>query len=288
MNITSLRGKNYGVEHLIAQRSGPLALILNESLGLSTESCHFLLQFGSIYRNEERLFENTSFEIAEGDYLRVHTQPRRFPVQNLSWPECLIAETEDFIIINKCSGLPVHPTVDNTQENLCSLLSQKRQAPLYVTHRLDVATSGLILFAKTKSYQKQFNDYLMNSQVKKLYRATVHGEYRGENELIHYMEPSVRAPKKLSKFRESNWPQCRLKILDINYPMPYHSELMIELITGRTHQIRAQLSFEGHPVVGDQMYGSPALLSEQGEKIALQACYLSFPGHQFKLNQFNS
>jgi len=274
MNFESLRGKSYGVEHLLASKSGSLVEILENQLPLAPSQIQFLLSFGSIYVKGQRCLENTQIE--NGTYVRIHQNPRRFPFAQFQWPEQKIFENDDLLVVHKPSGLPVHPTVDNIQENLATLIQQKTGHDVFVTHRLDVATSGLMIFAKTKSEQSRINNCLMQGQVRKFYRALVHGINVPMGELLHYMEPSPRAPKNVSLVERPGWAACKLKIIDQTEVFHGHTEVIIELITGRTHQIRAQMSSSGFPIVGDRAYGSPIQIS-QYENICLQAFYLEFP-----------
>lgn len=273
MKIDDLRGKNYGVEHLLASFSGPLDEIVEKTLELPEEKVRFLRSFGSIYVNNQRCLKNAQIE--EGTYLRVHQNPRRFPVQVFQWPEQKVFENSDFVVVNKPSGLPVPATVDNIQENMSSLISQALNHQVHVTHRLDVATNGLVVFAKSKNAQTEFNKKLAAGEVRKLYRALVHGVDLPTGDWLHYMEPSPRAPKVVSSAQMPGWSPCRLRVLDQTEIFPGHSEVIIELITGRTHQIRAQLSASGFPIVGDVAYGSPVKLANF-EMICLQAFYLEF------------
>jgi 23S rRNA pseudouridine1911/1915/1917 synthase len=265
--------------------------VLTRHLSKSASDIEFLLSFGSIYVKGQRCLENTQIE--SGIYVRVHQNPRRFPIEQFRWPEQKVFENENLIVINKPAGLPVHPTVDNTQENLVALLEKTLQYEVFVTHRLDVATHGLLIFAKNKSEQTRINNCLMQGQVRKMYRALVHGTNLPIGEILHYMEPSPRAPKTVSTLDRPGWVPCRLKILDQTEIFPGHSEVIIELITGRTHQIRAQLSASGFPIVGDRAYGSSVEVTRefsselsdqtsQYENICLQAFFLEFPLSEYE------
>lgn len=273
MNLSTLRGKNYGVEHLLATFSGSLEQILQKQLELSPTRTDFLRQFGAVYLNEKRCLENVHVE--EGAYLRVHQNPRRFPVEVFNWEEQKVFEDENLIVLNKPSGLPVPATVDNIQENLAALVAKELGHDIFVTHRLDMGTSGLLILAKNKESQADINRKLMLGEVQKFYRALVHGLELPEGEIVHYMEPSPRAPKTVSPVQKPGWAQCRLKILDQTEVHSGLSEVIIELLTGRTHQIRAQLSSAGFPIVGDTAYGSPMRLADH-EIFYLQAFYLRF------------
>lgn len=284
MQTSYSRGHAYGVKHLLAPFTGPLDEVLSQALALEKSETHFLLDLGAIYLNEKRLVakdeKSLGIEIQKNDYLRVHQTPRRFPFELIKYPDCLVFESKDLIVINKPSGLPVHPTVDNTQENLLHQLEKIRGEKLYITHRLDTATAGLIVYAKNPGAQTAVNQFLTNGEVKKYYRALVQGHDLKEGGWLHYMEPSPRAPKKVSDAQISGWAECKLNIID-QTPMTHGqwgdiSEVVIELVTGRTHQIRAQLSFEGFPILGDKAYGSKIVISEF-EKICLQSMSLQMP-----------
>ena len=274
------RGHAYGVKHLLAPFTGPLAQILSKSLEISEKQTQFLLDLGAIYLNEKRLLPQNIHSIQKDDYLRVHQQPRRFPVQVFNYPDCLVHEDSELIVINKPSGLPVHPTVDNTEENLLCLLEKARGEKLFITHRLDTATSGLMVYAKKANSQTAINQFLVEGKIRKYYRALVQGHDLKEDQWLHFMEPSPRAPKKVSSTKISGWAECKLNIID-QIPMTNSqygeiSEVLIELVTGRTHQIRAQLSYEGFPILGDRAYGSKFVLSEH-EQICLQSSFLQLP-----------
>ena len=284
-SMQSARGFEYGVRHIISPQSGLISDVLLSTLELNKAQVEFLLDLGAIYLNQKRIRDNSS--ISAGDYLRVHMKPRRFPTTETNWKSRIVFENSDFIVVNKTSGIPVHASVDNIQENLQAYLEKTLQHPLYVTHRLDVPTRGLIVYAKTVQFQAAFNKLLVDREMKKIYRAVVEGQQLSPGLLIHYMEPSPRAPKTVSALAKEGWQECQLEILTSTNLPNERSELKIHLLTGRTHQIRAQLGYEKHPIVGDHAYGATKLWEE--EKIELEACELSFQNplsgenHHFQL-----
>lgn len=267
-------GFEYGVKHILSPKSGLLSDILISTLEFSAEDFAELLQLGSIYLEGDRLRENR--EILEGAYIRVHTKPRRFPKNTYNWDERTVFSDENFIVIDKPPGLPVHPSVDNCLENLQTYLSTHLREDVLITHRLDVPTSGLLVLARNRDFLALFNHLLATRGVKKFYRARVQGQKLTEGPVTHYMEPSPRAPKVVhTEQAHPSWQECRLRVFDIqNFPETDEQEVRIELLTGRTHQIRAQLSALGSPICGDIMYGAEKKYDL--EKIDLEAEVLQF------------
>ncbi|MBO9665616.1 MAG: RluA family pseudouridine synthase [Bdellovibrio sp.] len=283
--MQSARGFEYGVKHIISPMSGLVRDVLLSISDLDSQQIDFLLNLGAIYLNHRRLTENSS--VSNGDYLRVHTKPRRFPKGDINFRERVIFENDHFVLVNKPSGIPVHGSVDNLRENVQSYVEEAVACKLLITHRLDVPTNGLIVYAKTLEFQTAFNKLLIAREIKKIYRAKVEGQVPDKRILIHYMEPSPRAPKTVASEAKENWQECVLEILDSKEISDGAHELRIHLHTGRTHQIRAQLGFEKAPVMGDHAYGAKKLWDE--EKIELTACELEFTNplssesHHFKI-----
>jgi 23S rRNA pseudouridine1911/1915/1917 synthase len=269
--MQSERGFEYGVKHIISPMSGSVRDVLLSILELNAQEVDFLIHLGSIYLNHCRIAENVS--VSSGDYLRVHTKPRRFPKGNTDFTKRIIFQNEHFVVVNKVSGIPVHGSVDNIQENLQSYMEEALKQKLYVTHRLDVPTNGLIVYAKTVEFQTAFNKLLIAREIKKIYRAKIEGKAPTKKILTHYMEPSPRAPKTVSHDAKEKWQECVLEILETT-EQETGTELRIHLHTGRTHQIRAQLGYEKSPIVGDHAYGAEKRWDE--ERIELTACELEF------------
>ena len=230
-----------------------------------------LLALGAIYHNHRRV-PNDNIAVGRGDYLRVHLEPRRFEIPSPDARSFVVDETVDYLIVNKPAGLPVHPSLDNARENVVCWLEQRLQISLYVTQRLDIPTTGLLVLAKTKRFQTRFNRWLDERKVKKEYRALA-ARPVDQGLLIHYQKPTPCAPKEVSRFPTDGWLRCELEILECR-PYGPAFEFDLRLHTGRTHQIRCQLADSEAPIIGDALYdgrkGHPL-------RIALQSKGLSFP-----------
>jgi 23S rRNA pseudouridine1911/1915/1917 synthase len=268
------RKTDTGVIHFVSEDQGLWSEVVSKATGLSLEQLNSLKELGAIYRGESRLSDD--FQLQHEEYLRIHTQPRRYPKsQHVSAQNIIHHECEDLIIVDKPSGLPCHPTVDNKKENLVTLLKEQISPEIRLTHRLDVATSGLLVFAKSAKAQNQFHELLKNRQIKKIYQALVKNPGPNLGLYEHHMLKTEWAPKEIREEPTEHTQNCLLQILKSEVYRNW-TRLDIQLLTGRTHQIRAQLSFMGFPIIDDQLYlmGSNRHPDEQ---ISLRCVQLEFP-----------
>jgi 23S rRNA pseudouridine1911/1915/1917 synthase len=211
------------------------------------------LHYGSIYLEGKRLRENCA--LTPGVILRLHTRRKSYVSTIPILKNRIVFENEDFLVLNKPSGLPTHATLDNCIENASYLLSQELGIRLYVTHRLDVATHGLLILAKSPKAQAAINKQFAKRQVEKIYRARVAVPV-STGLVTQYMDPESRVPKSMSIEPREKWWECRMEILSCTRLPDTSHELRIHLHTGKTHQIRAQLKTLGAPINGDIAYGS--------------------------------
>jgi 23S rRNA pseudouridine1911/1915/1917 synthase len=277
-----MKAPNKRYVHLMceAQSTSLLDFSLSHLQNLSAAHLRSLIHLGAVYINKKRE-RNPEAEVKKGEIIRIHLEPKRYPYDQLELLKRIIFEDKNFILINKPSGLPVHATLDNFHENLIAALHSAKNQPIFVTHRLDVPTSGLIVLAKNKNFQKLFNQLISDRLIEKTYEATVTqkvslGKHR------HWMLSSPKAPKLISDSPPSSttesqnnsklekWEECLLEIMNLKSHLPYY-KLKIKLLTGRTHQIRAQLSHLGAPIIGDEMYGGIS-----SDSFGLRATQLQF------------
>lgn len=260
-----------GVRHFNVQQTNLLSEILYDEYSVNSADFKMLIDLGAIYVNNERqtkdgfVFQNSS--------LRVHLKPRRFNC-NYPWKSLIVFENDFCLVLNKPSGIPSHPTSDNVIENALTQTSLARKIPLFVTHRLDTLTSGLIVYAKKQSFTTSFNLQLQKRTIRKKYVALIESSQKLASRLTHYLNPAPGSPKKLSDTAIEGWAICELEILEQKEISPNLTWVKINLLTGRTHQIRAQLSHLQAPILGDSLYG--AKLPFQKNAIALRSCEIEF------------
>jgi len=259
------------VKHFSSSEPVLLSEVVQDVLGISYERFKQLAKLGAIYVDNYR--QEKDKWILKNSVFRVHTQPRRYDC-NYSWKTLVIFENEYFLVLNKPSGIPSHPSVDNVIEDALTQTSLAIKTPLFVTHRLDTLTAGLIVYGKKKQFVKDFNIQMIEHKIEKKYVALVETDRILPKILTHYMDPSPGTPKKLSEDANDGWDKCKLEILEQTRVSEAISHLKIKLLTGRTHQIRSQLSYLAAPIVGDILYGSKWPFRKNA--IALRSCELAF------------
>lgn len=185
------------------------------------------------------------------------------------------------IAVTKPAGLLTQPD-RNTDESLIDQtrqwIKEKYNKPnnifLGLVHRLDRNVSGVVLFARTSKAASRLSKQFREGTPKKHYRAIVLGKLKEEHTtLVHYLrkEKSLRAtvfPRETPTAKRSELSYEVINALENK------SLLEVSLSTGRFHQIRAQMAFIGHPIIGDVKYGAPEPLPNQ--EIALYAHKLIF------------
>ncbi len=222
-----------------------------------------LLELGAVYLNQNR--RQQEFELDSSDFLRIHLMPRRYDIGQFQNGNSIVFENNDYLVVTKPAGLPVHPTVDNIKENLLSCLQTWLEKPVFNIHRLDVETTGLILFAKNENSMRYFQDLFSRRKIKKHYKAIAAGAGLVLGNHQHWMLKGLRAPKKIVSLATNNASLVELKVLSYEpFKMDNSYLADIELLTGKTHQIRSQLSFLGCPLVGDFLYQGPEFPSHVG------------------------
>ncbi|XP_058093222.1 RNA pseudouridine synthase 6, chloroplastic [Magnolia sinica] len=240
---------------------------------------------GKTVREAQKTFRITHVDefVEAGTYLRVHVHPKRFPrCYEIDWKSRIIAVTESYVVLDKPAGTSVGGTTDNIEESCATFASRALglETPLKTTHQIDNCTEGCVVFAKTKEYCSVFHGKIREKQVKKLYLALAATPVR-VGIISHYMRPLNVAPRIISEDSIGGWHLCQLEILECK-EVPWPSadieksyciedcgwpskdaayECKINLLTGRTHQVRAQLAACGAPIVGDSMY-MPAVIAE--------------------------
>ncbi|GHT50263.1 pseudouridine synthase [Endomicrobiia bacterium] len=173
----------------------------------------------------------------------------------------IVYEDDDIIIVNKQSGIVVHPSYGHPSGTLLNALmahSKGKYNP-YLVHRLDKDTSGLIIFAKNEKSKISISKQLQKRAVRKMYYAAVKGtivEHKGRIEA-----PLGRSPQN-RKLMSVNPLAKKMAVTEFNVIARKDGYTLVEvrIITGRTHQIRSHMQYINHPIIGDQQYSGPKVI----------------------------
>jgi 23S rRNA pseudouridine955/2504/2580 synthase len=174
--------------------------------------------------------------------------------------DSVLYEDKGLLIINKPSGLAVHSGSGVTIGVIEALRSMYKD-PVELVHRLDRATSGILLIAKKRSVLKNLHEQLSQHQMEKRYTALVKGTWSKKRHTIdaplyqnsRYTVVDAKGKEAISHFQP----------LKNFHQQDFEASLVEVLIeTGRTHQIRAHAKHAGHPIAGDDKYGDPRFDAE--------------------------
>jgi len=180
----------------------------------------------------------------------------------------VVFENDDFIAINKTSGLLTIPDREQSEKSLKEYLIDK-YGQIFTVHRLDKDTSGLVLFAKNEITHKYLNKIFEERAVEKFYVGIVMGEPVEKTGLIDAPIAEHSLNKNLMVVHRRGKPsQTGYEVLEGN---KFYSLVSFQLHTGRTHQIRVHCKNIGHPLACDPLYGDgkAVLLSTFKKKFKL-------------------
>lgn len=190
-------------------------------------------------------------------------------------------EDEYLMVVNKPSGMVVHPAPGNYSHTLVNALiyHTKTLSDINgdsrpgIVHRIDKDTSGLLIISKTNEAHRILSDDFKNKRIKRKYIALVHGIIDANNGKVVAPIGRDKNDRKKMSVTEKNSKSAITKFSVIDRFKNY-SVLELTLETGRTHQIRVHMAYINHPVVNDTVYSKIKPINDYGQ--LLHAQYLGF------------
>lgn len=239
---------------------------LNE-IGFTYSLAHYL------YHHLENVKVNgalpTSFALKKGDKIEIFLEEKTKEYGNSNNPLDVIYEDDYILIVDKPHNIATIPTINHYDNNLSSDVNayykkHNIHAKIHVVNRLDYETSGLVIFAKHQYIHSLFS----NVKITKHYYALVEGKIEEDGEINKPIKKINQDKKRIiDDTGKPSITQYKVIVKNANSTM-----LDINLLTGRTHQIRLHFASISHPLIGDNLYSN----GKRNDTLCLDCYYLEF------------
>lgn len=261
------------LKKLLYQNEEPIRIdkfLTEEFEDLSRNSIQILIKNnavtvnGNVVKANYILKNNDEIEIMFDDAVDSEILPEDIPLD-------VYYEDEDVIVVNKPSGMVVHPAVGNFTGTLVNALMYHCKdlsgingvIRAGIVHRIDKDTSGLLVACKNDMAHKSLSEQFFNKTVSRKYYAIVYGEIK--HKLGKIDAPIGRSPNNrqmMGIVQDGKSAVTHFKVLE---RFNGYTFVELSLETGRTHQIRVHMQYIGHPLVGDPVYGPKNVIGTHGQ-----------------------
>ena len=257
-------------------------VFLTENTEFSRNKISQVIKKGEVLVNNKKV--SASYKVKIGDVINYNEPaPEIIDLKPEKMDLDIVYEDDYLVIINKPSGLVVHPAVGNYSHTLVNGLlyhfnkiSNKKSIRPGIVHRLDKDTSGLMIVAKDDKTHDLLAGMIKNKKVERKYLALVWGILRHEkgtidapigrdiNDRQKYTVTDINSKNSITHFKVIE----RFKEVSL---------LECKLDTGRTHQIRVHMEYIGHPIVNDPVYGRRKIINDFGQMLHSKSIKLIHP-----------
>ena len=247
--------------------------------GTSRSQIQAWIKDGNLMVNDKAVKSN--YKVQDGDLLELTIpEPEQINVTPEDIALDVIYEDDALLVVNKPSGMVVHPSKGHLSGTLVngllfhvnSLSDGTANIRPGIVHRIDMDTSGLLVVAKTNEAHQKLAEQLENHTMERAYLALVHGVIPHEDGTID--APSARMMVDRKKRTVADGGKKAVTHFEVIERFRDFTLLKLRLETGRTHQIRVHMKYIGHPLAGDPMYGPAETLGGHGQY--LHAATLGF------------
>ena len=238
---------------LVVNKNGELLEFLYERLDMPKKRVKQFLVHGAVYVNEDRITQY-NYPLVAGQKITIDTNSKHLK----NFPFSIIFEDDHLLVVNKPSGLLTIATEKERERTLYHIvrdyvLSKNPRGHIFIVHRLDKDTSGIVLFAKdekTKNQlQENWNEYVSLRE----YTAIVSGHPKEESgQIVQYLKETKTNLVYVSRHEDGKKAITNYSVLKSNEK---YSMLKVTIETGRRNQIRVAFASKKMPIVGDKKYG---------------------------------
>ena len=211
---------------------------------------------------------NPSKKVSYGDKIIFEvSEPKKQSLEPYNYKLDIFYEDEDLIVINKASGISMHPGAGNYDNTLVNALINYNGKKLSnigdelrpgIVHRIDKDTSGLVLIAKNNKSHEHLSNQFANHTISRVYQALIWGKLRPQNGKIETLITRSSKNRQMMEvgIKKGKKSITNYKTIEIfeNNKIPTFSLVECSLETGRTHQIRVHMSYKGNNILGDKKY----------------------------------
>lgn len=224
------------------------------------------------------------YQLNEGDILTIVLPPERKgeDMKAEDIPLDIVFEDDDLLVLFKPAGIATMPSLNHRNGTIANGILNyyaKKNIPytVHIVTRLDLNTSGLMLVAKHRFSHSLLSAAQIEGKIRRKYKAIIHGHLDNKAGVIH--APIEREEGSIIKRAVMETGKDAITSYKVEKELNEDTLVHVELITGRTHQIRVHFSYLGHPLVGDDLYGGS--LKKEMTRQALHCFEISFM-HPFK------
>ena len=252
-----------------------------EELDLTRSKIQNLIKTGNIKVNGKET--KNSYKLEENDEIDITVVRENLDIEPENIPLDIVYEDDDVLVINKKSGMVVHPAPGNTSGTLVNALmnysklsSGSEEFRPGIVHRIDKDTSGLLLVAKNDKAHLFLEEELKERKINRTYIALVSGVIKhdtGEIDAPIGRDKNDRKKMAVTSVNSKN-AITHFKVIE-----RYKNSTLVEckLETGRTHQIRVHMKYIGHPIVNDPMYSRGRNIDGYGQMLHAKSISFTHP-----------
>lgn len=234
--------------------------LLKNKFNISARLLFKLIKNGRIFINNE-IF-NTRLKCNSGDELLIDfsAEEDNSNIVPTKMDLSIVYEDDWMLVVNKPANMPVHPSMEHFTDSLANGIrfyfdSIGLKKKIRIVNRLDLNTSGLVIVAKCEYIQECLIKEMSDGSFKKSYLALASGIFNKKDDVLTF--PIARKQSSIIErcvdFENGQFSSTHYRVIK---EIDGNSLILCSLKTGRTHQIRVHLSYIGHPLVGDSLYGN--------------------------------